>query len=308
MPAAFVRTVSDVHGEAGRVWLAGLGDLVAELASRWQLEIGERFELSYNYVTAVTTSGGTPAVVKLGVPSDAELAGEAEALRLFGGEGAVRLLRHDADRGALLLERADPGVPCSSLVPHDDDAATVAVASVLWRLWRSAPPDCLLRPLEELAGTFDRYWRNAGRNTERDADAPLDERSVRRAETLFADLVAAGAERVVLHGDLHHDNVLSARREPWLAIDAKGLTGPRGYDAVALLYNPWGFMDATAAVGPIVDHRVDVLAGELDLDVAELRAWGYVKAMLTALWGLEDHGRPHPMPLRVAAHLASRLG
>ena len=58
------------------------------------------------------------------------------------------------------------------------------------------------------------------------------------AEAIFADFIPSQGERVLLHGDLHHWNILSASRQPWLALDPKGVIGEREYDVGALLRNP----------------------------------------------------------------------
>lgn len=106
---ALARNVLGAWGKDGVRWLADLPRIMHELACDWQLTIGEPYELSYHYITAVTCADGTRAVLKLGVPGGGSLAEDAPALKAFAGRGAVRLLRSDLGRGALLLERITPG-------------------------------------------------------------------------------------------------------------------------------------------------------------------------------------------------------
>ena len=114
-------------------------------------------------------------------------------------------------------------------------------------------------------------------------------RLVEEAEELFDELVASQAEPVLLHGDLHHLNILSARRQPWLAIDPKGVVGEPAYDVAALLHNPVELLEAPRP-GDVLERRVEVLTEELGLDRARVRGWGVSQAVLSAYWGLEDSG------------------
>jgi streptomycin 6-kinase len=94
----------------------------------------------------------------------------------------------------------------------------------------------------------------------------------------------------VLHGDLHHYNVLAARREPWLAIDPKGVVGEPAYDTAALLHNPVEVLE-TPRPGKVLERRIDLLSQELGLDRERVRGWGLAQAVLAAYWGLEDSGQ-----------------
>jgi streptomycin 6-kinase len=134
---------------------------------------------------------------------------------------------------------------------------------------------------------------------------PLPARLVEEAETLFADLLASQAEPVLLHGDLHHSNILSsAGRALWLAIDPKGVVGEPAYETGALLRNPERLLTEPEP-GRILARRVDQLAEELGLDRARVRGWGLAQAVLAAVWGLEDHGEVQGRWLRCAELLAA---
>src|SRR6185436_3861200 len=103
-PAQFTRNTIDVHGSIGAEWLRRLPGLISECESRWSMTVQRPFEhLSYNYVAPAIRSDGAPAILKMGVPN-IELKTEIEALRLFDGQGIVRLLDADPERGLLLLE------------------------------------------------------------------------------------------------------------------------------------------------------------------------------------------------------------
>ena len=90
------------------------------------------------------------------------------------------------------------------------------------------------------------------------------------------------------HGDLHHGNVLSATREPWLAIDPKGVAGEPAYEPGALLRNPFPHLLELPDVRRLTSRRLDILAGALAVDRDRLRAWAFAQAVLSAVWHIED--------------------
>jgi streptomycin 6-kinase len=309
IPPTLCRNVVETWGADGERWLADLPALVATVARDWDLDIGATYTLTYHYVAAATLADGAAAVLKLGLPQPGHLAVEAAALELYGGHGAVRLLKHDVARGALLLERAHPGTPVSALVPHRDEEATAAIVAVTARLHRalpdsplpdSPPPDSRLPDLTAERASFAAYLRK------HPADRPLPRHLVERAGRLFDELCATATRRVVLHGDLHHDNVLRADREPWLAIDPHGLIGDPGYELGALLYNPAPARRDDALLA-LVPARIEQLADGLGQSPERVIAWGFVKAVLSEVWTVQGSGTPGSRALDVALRLFPHL-
>ena len=119
---------------------------------------------------------------------------------------------------------------------------------------------------------------------------PLPEALVDRAERLFAELLASMSGLVVLHGDLHHFNILAAERQPWLAIDPKGVVGEPEYEVGAFLRNPTPDLLSNPHAGWILSRRLDQFSEELSFDRERLRNWGMAQAVLSAWWSIEDHG------------------
>jgi len=109
-----------------------------------------------------------------------------------------------------------------------------------------------------------------------------------RAESLARELLGSAPSHVLLHGDFHHYNVLSAERAPWLAIDPKGMVGDPGYEVGPFLLNP--NQEAWYLDPAVLRRRLDILADELAYDRARLRDWGIAHAVLSACWSAEDHG------------------
>ncbi|HET6313771.1 MAG TPA: aminoglycoside phosphotransferase family protein [Chloroflexia bacterium] len=282
IPPDFARTMQEVYGPAGADWLERLPALLAYCEQRWSLTVMPPFALSYNYVAPALRNDGRRIVLKVGFPG-AELMSEIEALLLYDGRGIAQLLDTDQERGVLLLERLSPGTPLSRLT--DDEQATSIAAGVMRLLWRPAPPEHPFPTVARWALGLGRLREHFGGTT-----GPFPARLVEQAESLFAELLASAPEQALLHGDLHHDNILAAEREPWLAIDPKGLVGEPAYEVGALMRNQLPQPLAGEYASRFLARRLDQLAEELGLERARLHGWSLAQAVLSAWWSFEDHG------------------
>jgi streptomycin 6-kinase len=93
----------------------------------------------------------------------------------------------------------------------------------------------------------------------------------------------------VLHGDLHHGNVLDFAERGWLAIDLKGLAGERGFDFANIFCNP----DVAVATAPgRLKRQASVVAEAARLDRARLLRWILAYAGLSAAWTIGESGDP----------------
>jgi streptomycin 6-kinase len=298
VPEELIRNATELRGTSGAEWVRRLPSLVAECGRCWSLEVGRPFpELSHNWVAPALRADGTAVVLKLSFPEDPEFGSEARALALFDGRGIVRLLELDSVRGAMLLERLQPGAPLDTL--EDDGEAMSAAASVLQRLWRPAQEGHSFPTVSGLARDLARLRRCFGGGT-----GPLPGALVEEAEALLAWLVPSQNEQVLLHADIHHGNILSARREPWLAIDPKGVVGEKAYDAGALLYNPTELLDAPRP-SQILKRRIGLLSEELGLDCARVHGWGLSRAVLAAYWSFQEGGEVWEAALAFAGLLSA---
>lgn len=288
IPEEFARAVRAFRGAEGETWLRGLPATIEACAARWSLEVGPPFlPLSYNYVATATRDGGERFVLKLCFHGDAEAATEREALRLFEGRGSVRLLEADEELGALLLERLEPGTKLSELCDADDEGATSAAASVMRSLRRPAPPVHEFPSVADWGRGFRRHRVNFNGTS-----GPLPARLFDEAETLFRDLNDSADEQVLLHADLHHGNIIAARREPWLAIDPKGIVGDAAYEVGALLRNPNDRMLGWPSLPRITERRIRQLSEELCFERERVRGWGLSQAILSAIWSCEEGDSP----------------
>jgi streptomycin 6-kinase len=278
VPASLATTVARWNGEAGRRWLDRVPRLVADLAGAWDLRLGAPYEGANCALVLRAAQAGRPVVLKV-MWQDAETRPEPDALRLWDGDGAVRLLAVDERRGALLLERLEPGTPLSG---HPDRAEALAIACGLARRLRRQPPSGhRFRDAGDLASWTARAtrmrWTVAGEPFER----ALVDAAVGAAEALLVRPPAEGP--VVVNHDLHLGNVLAAEREPWLVIDPKPLVGEPAFDGGHLL--------ADALEGDAGIERVEwaarLVAEGLGVDLDRLRDWALVRAVDFALWAYE---------------------
>ena len=242
--------------------------MVEGIAREWQLDVGPPIEpgSGLSWVAPATTASGDSVILKVGWPHP-EAEREAAALRLWDGDGSVRLLAHDVERWALLLESCEPGTALG--VEWDDDTLETG-ASLMRRLWR--PVDDGFPRLRDLTVAW------AATDRERAARWPeiLDAGIVEDGLTLLVELAASG-ESMLLHTDLHPGNVLAAEREPWLVIDPKPMIGDRCYDAFQLVIH--GVAD-----GRHLGARIARVADTLDLPRDRLRAWALARSVEWALW------------------------
>lgn len=280
MDPTFVQTIINTFGGDGESWLTALPDLIAEATRRWNLgDIQPVSKLSYNYV-AFANRKEESIVLKLGVPGK-ELTSEIAALQYFDGQGVAQVLDADIEKGMLLLERLQPGNMLSEM--EDDEQATRIAADVMRQLWQPAPKD--KDELIQLKDWFKGFERLRGRFDGK--TGPLPEKFVETVESLSAEFLKENKDETLLHGDFHHFNVLKSARG-WLAIDPKGVIGPKGYEVGPLLINPNDrFLNGSDPKAQ-TERRVAILSERLNMERERIRDWGFCHAVLSTWWSIED--------------------
>ncbi|WP_431227631.1 aminoglycoside phosphotransferase family protein [Burkholderia contaminans] len=245
----------------------------------------------------LTASGGLlpvvwqsrPAMLKVAT-CDEERRGNA-LMTWWNGQGAAQVWLHDGD--AVLLERAQPEPTLAGFSEsgHDDDAMRIA-CDVVARLhaYRASEPPSVVTLHD---------WFQALLS---DASASV----VLRCSGTVARQLLAGppADDVVLHGDIHHGNILHFGDRGWRAIDPKGLRGDRTFDYANLFCNP----SYDVAVDPVrFERRVTLVADAAKLDRRRLLQWILAWSGLSAVWLIEDGLLPDTR-LQVATLAAAALG
>jgi streptomycin 6-kinase len=272
VPRYLAETASRVDGLYE--WIAGLPGIVAGLADRWSLSVGEPFQPGGQCSWTAPAAGpdGAELVLKIGFRfPGGEERDEAAGLRIWNGNGAVRVQAVcESESGyALLVERCVPGTPLGQVLPEPEQDRVVA--GLLHRLWAQPHAGYAFRPLAQMcqawADEFEEQYATSG------AADQLDPGLARAGIALFRELPATADRQVLLCTDLHGENVLAARREPWLVIDPKPYVGDPAYDVLQHMLN---CEDRLAADPGALAARMASLTG---VDAARVRQWLFARAV-----------------------------
>jgi streptomycin 6-kinase len=266
-------TMNSISGH----WTTHLKTQIAFAEDRWQFKTRSGYRSSpFSFVAPVLFKNGGEAVLKICPPGESSL-NEIHAIKCYQGSVMCRL--HDVvpERGILLLEKLDPGNSLKTL--RNDHEATL-IASRLIREMRSVSFDHHNRfPSVSL-------WMNGLKDLRRHFNGgtgPLPESAVLKAEHICAELCASQKNTYLLHGDLHHENILSNGKE-WRLIDPKGVVGETEYELIPFLMNnlpPNGLEHS-------VKYRAVMFSRELQLKVDRIYAWGLCHSVLSAWWAIDD--------------------
>ncbi len=232
--------------------------------------------------------GGMAMMLKIAIAEEERRGGNL--MLWWDGDGAAQVIAHDDD--ALLLERASGTASLAEMARSgNDDEATRIICAVAARLHAQR-----FQPLPELVKLVD--WFKAL------VPAAATHGGIVRASADAArGLLEAPRDVTVLHGDLHHGNVLDFGPHGFLAIDPKGLIGERGFDFANVFCNP----DYVTAGAPgTLAHRLGVVAEAANLDPSRLLCWILAYAGLSAAWSIDDGNDPRTL-LSVAEIAAAEL-
>lgn len=220
-----------------------------------------------------------------------------EVVAQFDGDGSVRV--YEQVPGAVLLERLTPGNSLVRMVlDGKDEEATNILADVIERMSMRESPLSGVDGAEEFVTVQD--WARGFERYLATGDDQIPEELVMAAHGTYSDLCASQREPRLLHGDLHHYNVLFDSTRGWLAIDPKGVIGELEYELGAVLRNPIERPDLFLTPSDI-ERRLRQLTSHLHLNLDRAGGWGFSQAVLSAIWDIEDGFRID------AAHSALRL-
>jgi streptomycin 6-kinase len=260
-------------------WVDRLPRRLDGLLQEWELAPDGWSMHGYcSIVVPVRTGDAQTTVLKVAFDADEESEHEALVLRHWGGRGAVRLLRADPHRRAMLLERLHQ----QDLTTVPDLEACEVVAALYPRLHLPTLPQLLT------VTSYIERWSDALARMPR--NAPIPRRMIEQALSLARDFVADPASTgVIVHGDLHFENVLASDREPWLVIDPKPMSGDPHFELAPMLWNRMEELGDAVRTG--VRRRFHTLVDAAGLDEARARDWVIVRMVLNAHWAVEDAQR-----------------
>ncbi|MGW3862936.1 aminoglycoside phosphotransferase family protein [Streptomyces sp. NPDC005047] len=272
VPDGLAAAQAKYNGEAGRAFIDGLPELAASFLRRWELRLdGPSMHGWAALVLPVVRRDGVPAVLKLQI-LDEESEGEPVALRVWDGDGAVRLLDHDPATGTMLLERLDADRMLSHV--EDSRAAVLVIARLLAHLTSTPAPPGMRRLGDIARAMLERTPGALGAIPD-----PADRRLVADCAAALREVADEPGDRL-LHWDLHFENVLASARAPWLAIDPKPLAGDPGFDLLPALDNRYDPAETR--------WRFDAMTDVLGLDRQRARAWSLARVLQNSLWNVED--------------------
>jgi streptomycin 6-kinase len=269
------------RSDAWSAWLDRLPGLARGILDEWGLSVdGPAMHGECALVVPVRDQDGTAAVLKVGWPHE-EADEEHLALRLWAGNGAVRLMRADPHRSAMLMERLDT----TDLTTVPIDEAVEVVTGLYPRLHVPASPQ-----FRTLSSLCDR-WNE--RMCALPKTAGLPPRYVDRAAGLLRDLAAdPQTDGRLIHTDLHFFNVLRGDREPWLVIDPKPLSGDPVYELSPLLWNRWEEIVDSGSARNAIRNRFFSIVDAAGFDEQRAKDWVVVRMMVNIMWEIEDPSPP----------------
>jgi len=281
LPSGLARAVTDWDDDIGKVWVDELPNIVAAAERRWGIKIGAPYEPGgyTSYVAPAITANGTEVVYKCTIPHD-EAIGEADALVVYDGDGAVQLAESNSDTYELLLERCVPG---SDLWSVDEGAERLeAAATLMRRLWRNVKSE----NISVLASVGPR-WADVTEQRLVARKPPWVLGAIERGIDLLRTLPFDAEFSVLLHSDFHPGNILAAEREPWLVIDPKPMVGDPAFEPIQLLVQTGGRI--TEPPSPVdVERSLGDLATRLNLDAERIGLWAIARCAEWSMWSL-DH-------------------
>lgn len=278
----FSENIKRIYGEKGKLWLNDLPIITARLSKLWNLtDLTVHANLSYNYVLDGLQNNHA-IILKVGIDQPA-MQREFAALTAFQGHGVVQLLDADLSQGALLLERAIPGTTLRHLFPQKDSLAIGIACRMIERMHRAPIPINNKFPtLAEWLQILDQDW-------------DLPKQQLLMARTLKNKLLQATGNNVLLHGDLHYDNILSNGAD-WVVIDPKGVVGNPIYDKIGcLLREPLAELLQMSNLSTSLNARVQHISQYFNLDTKAILDWTYVQTVMAVCWCLEDNQDPSDM-------------
>ena len=240
--------------------------MLADIAKPWNLEKISLIAIHPHTQIFSAVQNHQPVILK--VTKDASQ--EAMILELYNGHGAIEVL--DKNDEALLLERAIPGYSLAKYFPHREQEAIKITCTLIQQLHKAPIPSGTNLPhLRDVLTVLD------------GASVPY----IEKARILRDKLLATTITDVLLHGDLHHHNILK-HSNSWVVIDPKGLIGDAAYEIACFVRNPIPELLQTNNATEIIHTRIKAFAQMLNIDEQRITEWCFVGAMLSHIWAIED--------------------
>ncbi|WP_413582529.1 aminoglycoside phosphotransferase family protein [Bdellovibrio sp. HCB288] len=276
----------------GELWLAKLPEHLLKIEKLWGLEsIRPLDNLSFHFVgTAKRKSDGLEVVIKTGCDIES-LDRERQWLRHFSGV-AAQVLETDKYLGATMMERLSPGETLKHNKDLDDDQKTIVIAGLIHELNSRSIISGAFKHISELAKDLDVL------------EGAVDSRMLSKARGIISELTFDRSQDRLLHGDLHHDNILK-HKSSWKVIDPHGYIGDPTFEMAVMMYNPLDAYPTNSPLRKTLDRRMSILNDYLNFDMQRMKAWAFAAAMISTAWDYGDTKKLFGIPFLVAQELRS---
>jgi len=264
-----------------------LPGIVKRLSAQWNLHnltpLPQGWAGNMVYAAEQKLPGGLlrEVVLKVGYDHQA-IKQEAYALRFFSEGSCVVLLDNNEECAALLLERIAPGTRLLSCFLHDEKQAIHITVQIVQNLHSATGDYSSFPTIQQWLTGLEKNW-------------PYLQNHLPKARALASYLVKTQQEPVLLHGDLHHENILQDHAGTWLAIDPKGVIGEPAYEVGSFVRNPIPDLLEQPNILGIISYRLDLFAELLKIDRQRIKEWCYVQEVLADCWSLKDGADPENM-------------
>lgn len=267
------KNIISMYNDEGKEWLDSLPEITARIAEEHNLsDLTPVNNMTFNYV-ASGYQNDNPIILKIGMNSKA-LTKESSCLKAFAKHAVAEVIADDTNM--IIMQRAVPGSTLKDHFPDNDIDATKILCAKLKELHKASIPESHnFYHLSELFKTLDQKL-----------DIP--DEILSKAKHLKDDLLKSTTKKVLLHGDLHHDNILK-NGDNWLVIDPKGFIGDPAFEPAAYLCNPIPELLQENQPREIIENRINICSAELDIDFRRIAGWLYAKSVLCWAWSLEDN-------------------
>lgn len=270
---SFRTNILNIYNKDGEKWLANLNKYTSRAATKYALsDLKPVPNLTFNYVLD-GFQNSRPIILKLSLDSG-YIAHEANALRAFEKFGAVKIIAEE--KGMLLMERAMPGTSLIPYFPSKELESTDIAGKLITRLHKlKIPSNKQFQKLEEWMKLLEKDW-------------PISTEHLIKARSLYKHLLKTTKKSVLLHGDMHHDNILKNGND-WVVIDPKGIIGDPIYEITAFMRNPIPKLLSTKNAKEILQRRLSLFSKLLNSSYERAYNWCFVQSVLSQAWAIEDN-------------------
>jgi streptomycin 6-kinase len=291
---AFVSNIQSAYGKEGQIWLKNLPAHLKTLSEKWNFRfIQEMPNLSFNYVALVELRSRREVVILKTAPANSPIDVETHWLQCFKGN-VPEVYDVDKKGHAFIMEYVRPGKSLKTLVQEGhDESATRVICKMIRELQKQKGHDLsknpgLFKHLSEIAKDLSLLKGHAENSL------------LSKAETLFHELTMDRSKDVLLHGDLHHDNIMSHYMS-WKVIDPHGYVGDPVAEVGVMIRNPLDCFPAVRSPSVVIETRLKILKEELGFDLQRIKAWAFCITMLSAAWNIPDFMSLAKKDLEIAA-------